>query len=268
MDKFGDWARCAKKKKDILRAFRRATPFEYVVINGFWDDEFAEELSQEFPDPGRGDWYMYRNPIEHKFALNKFDGLQTIQQAFEALNCDDFVDVMRNITYEWDLIPDPHLHGAGLHAYPRGGKLDMHLDYCIHPITGMERRLNVIIYMNKDWLPEYGGDLQLGMNGEKCITAGWNTAVIFHTGASSYHGVPKPMTCPEGEYRRSMAIYYVSPPDPDADYGRKKAEFFALPGQPVCAKLAKLYDVRKSRLISEEDLADWPEWEKEGGGHW
>lgn len=270
MDKFGDWLSNPRKKKDILRAFRSAKPFEYVVINGFWNDEFAEEISREFPDPGSGNhnWHYYHNPIEHKYALNDFSGLPTVQRAFEALNCDDFIRVMREITYIWTLHPDPLLHGAGLHAYPRGGKLDMHLDYCIHPITGMERRLNVIVYMNKEWSADYGGELHLGMAGEKKIISGWNTAIIFDTGKHSYHGVPRPIMCPEGEYRKSMAIYYVAPPQEDADVGRKKAEFFPLYGQPVCDKLRKLYEIRKSRLICEEDLADWPEWEKEGAGYW
>ena len=64
---------------------------------------------------------------------------------------------MSTITGISDLESDPYLHGAGLHAYPHNGKLDVHLDYSIHPVSGKERRVNLIIYLNKDWRDDYGG---------------------------------------------------------------------------------------------------------------
>lgn len=266
MDKFGQWINGIDK---ILCEFREAKPFEHVVIDNFWNEEFAKELATEFPNPSDDEkWNLYKNPIEHKYACNDFSGLKSIQLAFEVLNSVDFIQLLRRLTGIPDLDIDPHLHGAGLHAYPRGGKLDMHLDYCIHPITGMERRINIIIYMNRNWLPEFGGELQLGMNGDKRVLSGWNTAVIFHTSDESFHGIPKQIMCVDGDYRKSMTVYYVTPPRPSADFQRKKAQFFPLPGQPVCDKLKRLYEIRKTRLINADDLLEWPDWETQGGGFW
>ena len=31
----------------------------------------------------------------------------------------------------------------------RGSRLEMHLDYSIHPVSGKERRVNLIVYMNR-----------------------------------------------------------------------------------------------------------------------
>jgi hypothetical protein len=150
----------------------------------------------------------------------------------------------------------------------------MHLDYSIHPITEKERRVNLIIYMNKKWKEEYGGHLQLWdeslKNCTELITPHFNTAVLFRTSDISYHGIPQPITCPPDQARKSIAIYYVSPLRPEATH-RYKAEFFPVPQQiakGLDPRLEKLYDIRKSRLITSNDLADWPNWRNEGQGFW
>ena len=45
-----------------------------------------------------------------------------------------------------NLYPDCGLHGGGWHTHGVGGKLNMHPDYAIHPKSGLERQLNLIIY--------------------------------------------------------------------------------------------------------------------------
>ena len=185
---------------------------------------------------------------------------------------DEVVALLRAITGIEDLEADPHLHGAGLHAYPRRGKLDMHLDYCIHPISGKERRCNLIVYLNQDWKTEYGGDLELWdeelTKKTNLISPSWNTAIIFKTNDISYHGLPRAISCPEGSFRKSLAVYYVSPKTPGA-LPRYKAEFHPTPEQQPCdERLQKLYKIRVNRRITPDDLADWPEWRTAGGEFW
>lgn len=270
----GQWT---ERLDELHQAFHTGKPFEHVVIHDFFSEQAIKDILEEFPDPTNKqyDWKHYDNPIEQKYALNNYgDSLPRIQKVFETLQSPDMVRCLKHITGIGDLEADPHLHGAGLHAYPRNGKLDMHLDYNIHPISGKERRVNLIIYLNDDWKEEYGGHLQLWNEDlSECtkITAPHvNTAVLFRTSDISFHGLPKPIQCPETKYRKSIAVYYVSPVAlaSDPDNVRLKAEFFPLPGQPVCDQLRKLYNIRKNTLITQDHLSEWPNWRSCGDGYW
>lgn len=251
--------------------FRNAKPFEHVVIPDFFAPDVARAIHEEFPSPfsTSHDWKHYDNPLEQKYALNDFTGLERCKSVFDYLQSDEVVNQVRSITGIEDLESDPYLHGAGLHAYPRSGKLDVHLDYSIHPVSGKERRVNLIVYMNPDWKEEYGGNLQLWdadmAHCTQVITPAFNTAVLFRTSDISYHGLPAPILCPPQECRKSLAIYYISPARPEAPL-RLKAEFFPLPHQPVGEQLSRLYALRKQRLITTEDL--WPTWRTDGNGFW
>lgn len=267
---FGPWVHDTKKIHD---EFTNAKPFEHVAIPNFLSEAASGALVADFPEPKDKSyhWHQYDNPIEMKYALNEFDGLVAAPKMFQLLSSPEILVKIRELTGIANLEADPHLHGAGLHAYPSGGKLDMHLDYGIHPITGKERRVNIILFLNKDWKPEYGGDLELWdaqlRSFSRVLPPKYNTAVIFRTCDFSYHGLPFPLKCPADMYRRSLAIYYVSEPRPEA-VKRYKAEFFPHPKQNVCDKLRRLYKVRKDRRIEPEDLADWPNWRSEGGRFW
>lgn len=271
---FGDWF-YDDSIQTLRRAFKDAKPFEHVVIPNFFQEHVAIQIHTEFPDPldTTYDWKLYDNPIEKKYTLNIFEGLPVIHNIFDRLQSAELVNAISRITGIDELESDPYFHGAGIHAYPNRGKLDMHLDYSIHPITKKERRVNLIIYMNADWRKEYGGNLELWddklQTHTKVIVPSWNTAVLFRTNNISYHGLPRPIDCPIGEYRKSLAIYYVSNPTETAQ-PRYKAEFFPYPGQPVNDQLARLYEIRKTRVIQSADLLDWPTWRTEGlqHGYW
>jgi Rps23 Pro-64 3,4-dihydroxylase Tpa1-like proline 4-hydroxylase len=255
---FGDWK---NHISEYTAAFAQSQPYQHVIIPNFFSDYIADALSEEFPDPlnSKLDWKHYDNPIEQKYALNDFVGLLPTRAVFEYLAEPAVVSLFRDITSIPNLEADPHLHGAGLHAYPRNGKLDVHLDYSVHPISGKERRVNLIVYLNKDWKTEYGGGLQLWNSTltecKEIIAPEWNTAVLFRTNEISYHGLPAPLQCPDGKYRRSLAVYYISNPTSTVE-------------QPVDSRLKRLYDIRKNRLITADDLADWPTWREDGGGYW
>eukprot|EP00744_Colponema_vietnamica_P001997 GILI01003216.1.p2 GENE.GILI01003216.1~~GILI01003216.1.p2 ORF type:complete len:290 (+),score=43.98 GILI01003216.1:23-871(+) len=282
MENFGDWT---GRLPELSESFSKAEPFEHVVIDNFLTEEFATALALEFPRPGTSkaeglNWYLYHNPIEKKFLINKIDSerLPETAKLYDILQSDAFVDLVKQITSIPNLENDPHLHGAGLHFHPRGGKLDMHLDYSIHPMSGKERRVNLILYLNKTdsedgWQPEWGGDLEL-WNQEfttcvRKVTPLFNRAALFKTSDISYHGLPAPIKCPEGEGRQSAAIYYVSDPRPEATL-RKKAQFRPLPWQPIDERLQALYDIRVTRILTPEDLqTHYPTWEQESGnGFW
>ena len=253
---FGSWT--------IQGDFHSATPFPHVVIENFFTEETFQGLLREFGSPTTDvGWKRYWNPIERKYALNTLSSRPHTTAVFHALQRDEFVERLEALTSIPGLQSDPHLHGAGLHFHPRGGKLDMHLDYSVHPITGLERRLNLIVYLNDSWNDEWGGALELwDSEFTHCGTQIFpyrNRAVLFQTSDISYHGLPHPLRCPEGVGRQSLAVYYVAPIESPANVLRTKAEFRPLPDQVVDERLARLYEIRKTRLISDKDL--WEGWD-------
>ncbi len=265
----GKWTTNLDYYKDI---YKNAKPFEYVIIDNFFDDNYANYIYDNFPSPfDDNNWHLYCNPIEHKYSLNNFENHPKIGELFTSLTEDSFISNMKHITAINDLENDPHLHGAGIHMYPNNGKLDMHLDYNIHPITKKERRINLIVYMNKDWKDEYGGKIEFYDTNMNKITEEmplFNTAIIFKTSDISYHGLPKPIKCPDDIFRKSIAIYYVSNPR-DNLTERYKAEYFPQLNQPVNDNLKKLYEIRKNRLITDDDLNEiYPNWKTDGNGYW
>lgn len=271
---FGQWFYQHELISKLHDEYQTAKPYEHVIIPDFFTEEVATLIDSEFPLPHSHrsltiDWKHYDNPIEQKYALNDFSGLPHIDHIFQCIQDYPFVNVVSRITGINDLQSDEHLHGAGLHAYPTNGKLDIHLDYSIHPITHKERRCNLIVFLNRRW-DTATGNLQLW---DKSLTTHveikpiWNTAVLFRTSDKSYHGIPRPIKCPLGTYRKSLAVYYVSQPRESAP-SRPKAEFFPHPNQPVSDKLQNLYDIRKQRVLTSDDLADWRTWREEGDGYW
>ncbi|CAF0719153.1 unnamed protein product [Adineta ricciae] len=271
IESFGSWT---NDLETLNKEFNDAKPFPNVQINDFFKPEIADALYEVFPKVSDDHkWIVYHNPIEKKHALTDFSSLPEFKQLFALLQTKEFVDIIKQISGIDNLEADPHLHGAGLHQHVPGGKLDMHLDYSIHPVTGKERRVNLIIYFTKDWKEEYGGAIELWNEDftkcEKKLTPCFNTAMLFRTSDVSYHGLPLPIKCPEGNSRKSIAIYYVSDPRPDLTNIRYKAQFRPLPTQPVNEKLEQLYRIREKRIITKDDLETiYPDWQTDGNGFW
>ena len=96
----------------------------------------------------------------------------------------------------------------------RGGRLGIHADFNRHPRFDLDRRLNLLVYLNKDWREEYGGHLELWNRGmthcEVKILPVFNRVVLFSTTDFTYHGHPDPLACPEGMTRKSLALYYYT----------------------------------------------------------
>ena len=265
---FGSWIESIATYKEQYSVNK---PFPHVIIDNFLNDDVIKKLEKEFP-PLDDTWMKYWNPIEKKFAKNNWDQNETYGTFFSFLQSDACLNVIKTITGIDNLEKDEHLHGAGIHYHPNGGKLDMHLDYGIHPITKKERRINLLIYLNRDWKEEYGGHLELWS--EEFVEASvkvlpiYNRAVIMQTSDISYHGMPKPITCPEDKARKSIAIYYVSDARENVEQ-RLKAKFRKLPWQPDNEKLDKLYELRSKSILTKDILDSvYPNWEQDGHGFW
>jgi hypothetical protein len=225
-------------RKDIdwraLRAaYDSAQPFPHVVIDDFFEPDIAATLEGDIPPFDDPMWMEYSNPVEEKRALNHWDRFPPVTyRVFNYLN-EEFVRTLRALAGLDSLSSDVGLNGGGWHLHARGGKLNVHLDYSIHPKLGLERRLNLIVYLTQGWDVAWGGALGLWSHDPaeqvpgslvKSIDCLFNRAVIFDTTANAWHGLPDPITCPAGVYRKSIATYYLTPPREDVSE-RGKALF-------------------------------------------
>lgn len=100
------------------------------------------------------------------------------------------------------------------HEIGEGGKLGIHADFRINDQLHLHRRLNVIIYLNEGWKPEWGGSLELWDRQVKAkhdeALSLFNRCVNFNTDADSFHGHLDELATPEGVFRRPIALYYCT----------------------------------------------------------
>ena len=274
---FGNWI----NNIDILaKQFINAKPFQHIRIDNFLNEEYINLIYNEFPN-NFNDWWKYNNPLEVKYANDKINDFnENIKKIFYILSSNQLINVFSQISKIDELEYDPYLHGAGLHVHPKYGRLNLHLDYEKHPqLINKQRRLNIILFLNKKWKKEWNGDNQLwNKDVTECKVRTYpkfNTALIFNTNEISWHGVPEKILCPEGNYRKTLAYYYISPlknnnNNNNNKFGnngsgyRTKASFIKRPKDKDLIQLKKLYKIRPMRRIEKEDMNEiWPEWTPE-----
>jgi hypothetical protein len=137
------------------------------------------------------------------------------------LNSGPFLASLTALTGIEGLIADGTLTGGGQHQIARGGRLGVHADFPEHPENGLARRLNVIVYLNEDWQPEWGGALELwDADMARCVRRvqpELGRLVVFSTTRTAFHGHPDPLQCPEGVTRKSLALFYFTKDQPDGE---------------------------------------------------
>lgn len=256
----------------LSASFAASGAVPHVVIDNFFSEAFARTLAAAFPPVDAALWHVYDNPLEKKRACSDTRQMPAeLREAVCALCGPTVVEAVRRITglsAADELQSDPYCHGGGLHSHGRGQKLDLHLDYSIHPKSGLERRFNLIVYLVPEpWEAAYGGALELwgardgapAEPGERSasILPAFNRALLFSTTAPSFHGFPRPLACPEHWRRNSLALYYLTPPRPDAP-PRSKAMYVAAPGEPNSEELERLRALRAVRRLEPADLVAAP----------
>ncbi|MDR3417945.1 MAG: 2OG-Fe(II) oxygenase [Nevskia sp.] len=209
-----------------FETFRSAGPFNHCVVDGFLDAGVLQHIDQEFLDYDSSKWFCYKNPIEDKKALNDWNAFPPVTYSlFEYLNSPGFVDELSSLM-RLRLYADCGLHGGGWHCHGPGGNLNPHVDYSIHPKLGLQRKVNIIIYVSPRLREEHGGHLGLWAHDEASHRPGalvkevqplCNRAMVFDTTQNSWHGMSRPLTQPAGIFRQSLAIYYLCDPPPGTD---------------------------------------------------
>ena len=214
------------------RQYANATPFPHIAIDDFLDAATLSAAMEEFPPPEHiTDWRRAdATDAQGRVAqLNKLGYSNelafgpTLRGLVHAFNSGPFLRYLERLTGIAGLLPDPHMTGGGLHQYLPGAELRIHADFNKLPGYGLDRRLNLLLYLNRAWDPAWGGDLEMwNREMRSCvqrIAPIKNRCVVFSTTRDSYHGMPDPLRCPPGVTRRSLALYYYSNGRPESESG-------------------------------------------------
>jgi Rps23 Pro-64 3,4-dihydroxylase Tpa1-like proline 4-hydroxylase len=227
-----DPARLADVAAAMREDYQRARPFPHVVIDDLLPEAVLDAVVDEFPEPN-GRWRQFDDPRQKKFGggVTELDLGPTTRNVLAEFNSWAFVEFIQALTgIAEPLIPDPYYRGGGLHQILAGGYLKVHADFNKHPEFGLDRRVNVLLYLNREWQPEWGGQLELWnasmSRADQRIEPIFNRMVIFTITDSAFHGHPDPLKCPAGRARRSLAFYYYSNGRPDAEQSEPHRTLF------------------------------------------
>ena len=200
--------------KGLAEQYQSGEPYHYIGVDNFLPLDVLEKVREESLAVGEKR-PENESPQEHLKASYNPDNLPHYTRlVFNALNSQAFLRFLEEMTGIPNLIPDPYFKGAGIHRTNTGGYLGIHADFNMHKQMYLERRLNVLIYLNPDWKPEYGGSFEVWTDDMKervaQFTPVMNRMCCFSTSSNSYHGNPDPVNHPENDPRLSIALYYYT----------------------------------------------------------
>jgi Rps23 Pro-64 3,4-dihydroxylase Tpa1-like proline 4-hydroxylase len=171
-----------------------------------------------------------------------------MRQLLLELNSYPFICFLEKLTGINGLVADPEMQGGGVHQTMNGGFLKIHADFNWHAKLQLDRRINVLFYLNKNWQDSYGGHLELWdrnmTNCQRKVSPIFNRLAIFNTTDYSFHGHPDPLSCPPELARTSVAMYYYTNGRPITDrrYGKRKTTLYEeRPGENFHSKSVKAH---------------------------
>ncbi len=204
--------------RDALREkVRTSQPVRNFCIDNFLDESFAGSVLASFPT------YEEAAKVGRTFAaVNEKGKIQVtdsssfaepIAELNRTLASPEFLELLSDVFEMPNILADDALIGGGIHETGPRGHLDVHVDFNYLSDRQLHRRLNILVYFNKDWRPEWGGNIELWDAAVKnCVhsfTPIFNRCVVFETNDISFHGVTA-VKCPEGTARKSFAAYYYT----------------------------------------------------------
>jgi hypothetical protein len=238
--------------------FQRAEPFKHVVVEPFFAAAMAEQLVADFP------------PFSNERAINEFgvvggkavnEKLAAISPAYARLaghlQSAQFLQLISHLTGIPDLLADPNMHGGGTHENRHGQELDPHVDFNYDPPTKLHRRINLLVYLNKEWRAEWGGSIELHSNPRRpednritSYAPAFNRALIFETNEYSWHGFPKIDLPAEKRHlsRKSISIYLYSRDRPASEIGPEHGTFYVQRALPE--------RIRPGHVLTAADVAE------------
>ena len=249
----------------LREQYANARPFPHIVLDGLLRPGVVDRARCEFPAVD-DTWTSYLHVNERKYGNTNADSWgPTLQAIARTLTSDRMLRILDALTGHEGLLADWSMDGGGLHQSFAGGFLNVHSDFTSHHTErDWRRRVNLLLYLNREWPAEWGGDLELwATDMSRCearIAPIANRAVVFTTSEDSFHGFPVPTTCPPDVARQSMALYYFEHQDRPLT---RSTDYRARPDDSVATSAAiyvdkqvlHVYDVVKRRLHLPDDAA-------------
>ncbi len=250
------------------QSFQTAKPFKHVLIDGFWKTEIAEELLKDFPnfDPQKA-----INEMGEVGGKAVYENLSEISTNYASIakyiSSEEFLEIISKITAIENLIHDDSFYGGGTHENLNGQELDPHIDFNFDERTGLHRRFNLIIFLNKEWDPSWGGSIELHSNPRepevneiKSFSPIFNRCVLFETNEYSWHGFPKIQLPEEKQHlsRKSLSIYLYTKERPELEIAPSHGTFYVqrpLPSHIKPGSVLSTEDYQEiSWLLKKRDL--------------
>lgn len=193
--------------------FNEALPYRHLMMDNFISSELANSLYDNFPSVEKLNKHYHGLNEQKSEGSNFNDFHQDFTVLRNSLMSHEFYQWLSKVTGIKDVfITDDNL-GTGLHQGANGSFLDIHIDFNIHTKLNVHRRLNLLIYMNKGWQTQWGGQLEMWNSDMtkliKAVNPEFNRCVIFETSEISYHGYSK-INVPEGITRKSFYSYFYT----------------------------------------------------------
>lgn len=210
------------KAEELAVLFREAKPFNYVAIDGFLSKQGLERIralklhENASSSEKSSDLVFAKNKIENPAIEKIAEPLSVLR---DEMLSDRFQRLLSHVV-GFEVFVDPTFTGGGLHQGGEGSFLEMHADFTRHPVKReWIRELNILLYLNPDYCPEWGGCLDLrhrDTGEEHAIPPIENRAVIMLTKGHTLHGY-RPIRFPPGRYRTSIAAYAYTLDDGSRD---------------------------------------------------
>lgn len=224
---------CVKAGKDRLASYTEAQPFPHIVMDDFLSSDILKRVVTEFPERKDGRFADKQSNLKTGYQLEAIES-PYITNLLSGLNSVQFLQFLEEMTGIKGLLPDPYFVGGGLHETARGGHLSIHVDFNVHPRFMLQRRMNLIVFLNDNWEEEWGGNLELWNKDmesrAKSVSPVMGRAVVFNTDEGSYHGHPEPLNSPDTVFRRSLALYYYTIPENPQSLKKRTTQFQVRPG--------------------------------------
>lgn len=246
---------------DKAADYQSAAPFPHIVIDDFVDPRLLDEVLAEVSGDGGDSWQKMDDRFQRKSANSKMRTMGPKTRALiNFMNGQEVLGFLETLTGIKGLVADWQLAGGGLHALRDGGYLNVHADFNFQRHLRLDRRINLLLYLNKDWREEYGGQLELWDTSmaacQKSVVPLFNRCVIFNTTDTSYHGNPVPVAAPNGRARLSLAFYYYSNGRPAEEMSDSHFTLFKhRPGEETAKDRARVL----MRQLTPPILTQWLE---------